>query len=344
MHATRGHLGREPRVLHRRADRDAVIVPRDHVVPVHLLHDRPACGVALGNEQVRDLSARRADRQLHAQLRAEAARPRAARDHHRIGIHEHTVDDDTRASAGTGAGTRTGFGPGRAAATGTLHLVDRGLPHLDTQLLRGARQYRAHLPAVDPRCPRMVQRPNDRPEHRHHVARLVGADLGRAGRVLRHPLPRRQVRVARRELQDSAARPAVVGIELGQQLVVVPARRADEVDPRGVVALRGLRRQDPGARVGRAPHVGAVDEQRARTGPAQLERGRRAHDPASDDHNSERTQDSLHRNAPGVPSFRTRPHPTPRRRAAGSRYGSGLILSRELVGICRQGSLEVEVR
>ena len=51
----------EARVFDRRADRDAVIGPRHHVVAVHLLHDRPRAGVVLGDAEVRDLAAQRTD-------------------------------------------------------------------------------------------------------------------------------------------------------------------------------------------------------------------------------------------------------------------------------------------
>ena len=59
----RGRVGREADVFDRRADRDAVIGPRHHVVAVHLLHDRPTPRVVLGDTDVRDLTPVRDDRQ-----------------------------------------------------------------------------------------------------------------------------------------------------------------------------------------------------------------------------------------------------------------------------------------
>ena len=83
VHAARGDVGREAGVFDRRADRDAVIGPRNHVVAVDLLHDRPAPGVVIGDAEVRDLAAYRSDGKMHTELLTEPARPRAARDHHR---------------------------------------------------------------------------------------------------------------------------------------------------------------------------------------------------------------------------------------------------------------------
>ena len=73
----------EADVFNGRADHDAVIGPRHHVVAVHLLHDRPRSRVVLRDAEVRDLPAHRPDRKLHAELRSEAPGPRATRDDHR---------------------------------------------------------------------------------------------------------------------------------------------------------------------------------------------------------------------------------------------------------------------
>ena len=99
VHAARGDVGREAGVFDRRADRDAVIGPRNHVVAVDLLHDRPAPGVVIGHAEVRDLAPHRSDGKMHTELLTEPARPRAARDHHRARPDRVTVDDDRRGIA-----------------------------------------------------------------------------------------------------------------------------------------------------------------------------------------------------------------------------------------------------
>ena len=60
----------KPDVLDRRADRDARVGPRHHVVAVDGLHDRPRAGVVIVDAEVDDLAAHRADGQRHAELLA----------------------------------------------------------------------------------------------------------------------------------------------------------------------------------------------------------------------------------------------------------------------------------
>ncbi len=150
--------------------------------------------------------------------------------------------------------------------------------------LRAAPERAAHHAAVDPRRTRVMQRAEDRAQHRNHLAGRVGADLGRARRALGHPLPGRHVGLTGCELQDPAAGPAVVGIELRDQRLVVTAGREHEIDPARPVPLGRLGREDPGAR-GRGPaRVGPIDEQRPRPRSAELVRGRGADDSAADHH------------------------------------------------------------
>ena len=171
-------------------------------------------------------------------------------------------------------------------------------------VLGRAPERRAHDPSVDARRTRMMQRPHDLAEHRDHRARVVGADLGRAGRAFGDPLPRRKIGVTSRELQDPTARPAGIGTELRQQLVVVPAGREDQPSPIRVVTLGRLRRQNAGTGVSRAARVGPVDEQGARARTPELVGGRGTDDPAAHNHGVVRA----HR--PHAPSARRTVRPT----------------------------------
>ena len=184
VHAARGDLRREADILHRRADRDARVGPRNHVVAEDRLHDRPRAGVVPVDSEMHDLTAQRTDRERHAELLRDPARPRTTRDHDRVG--------------------REG-----------THVVDRFRAHVDAVLRVAVRTERgAHRPAVDAGGGRMVQRPHDVAEDGHHRARLVRADLGRAGRPVGDPLPRGHVALAGRQLQDPAAGPARLAHEL----------------------------------------------------------------------------------------------------------------------------------
>ena len=81
-------------------------------------------------------------------------------------------------------------------------------------------------------------------------------------------------------------------------------RSEHEVDPFGVVPLRGLGREDAGARIGRPPGVGPIDQQRAHAGPAELVRGRRSDHPTTDHHDVERAHNGScsHQRSPESPA------------------------------------------
>ncbi len=180
------------------------------------------------------------DRQRDAELLGNAWRPCAARDHDR-------------------------------ACVERAHVVDALVTHLDAAFLGGASHGGAQQPPVDARGIRMMQRAHDGPEHRHHRSRLVGADLARAARALGHPLPRGNVGVARRELQDAAARPTSLAGQPRDQLVVMPSRGTYELRPRRrrrASSVSGDKMPAP-ASVAR-PLIMAIDEHGARTTTAQL--------------------------------------------------------------------------
>ena len=292
VHAARGHVGREARVLDRRADRDAVIVPRDHVVAVHLLHDRPAPRC-------------RARRHRRCAICPRSGPTGSCTPNCSPKRRVHAPPAITTASAST----TVAVDDDRHRRSPRAHFVDRR---------RAAPRRRASAPrAAAPRTS-AGRRPAPRPDGAAParpfpstgtiVARLVGGDLGRARRALGHPLPRRQVGVARRELQDPAARPAVVGIELGQQL------------RRSAGPPRAPGRPSAGRRAWRSRARGS---RRRRRSPARRRRGRRAAcarrpgrartrspcptmPPPTTTTSNELTIPST-ADTPGMPSFRTRP-------------------------------------
>jgi hypothetical protein len=121
-------------------------------------------------------------------------------------------------------------------------------------------------------------------EHRHHRARLVDRDLGRGRRPRRGPLEGGNIRVARRELEDAAARPSRIARQVRDQRVVVRAGGPTQLDPRRVVAFGRVRREDARPGIGRPPGITPVAEQHPDPPPGQLVRGAGADQPAARHH------------------------------------------------------------
>ena len=263
----------------------------------------------LRHTEVRDLPAQRTDGKLHAQLLAEAWRPRAAGDH----------DTGTAISSPS---TTTVAGEARA------HLVDRTGPHLHAVLLGAAPERRAHRrPSTRAAAggaahgrPCRTPAPSSAPLHVIWVAPVAcSATPSQADRSVSG--------IASCKMPQRAA--ARVGPELGEAARRSDGRPRAPADPApGRHVSRSRARGSPCWRRG-PTGVGPVDQQRARALSPELVRGRGPDHPAPDHHDVEQVHDLPFA---GGANRRERSHVStaPRTRSpgglqGGADYGSGLI-------------------
>ena len=262
----------EADVLDRGAQCETTFGPRHDVVAADRLEDRPAGGVGV-ETKVHDLAAHGPHPGAHAERPGDVGGPRASRDHD--------------GAAGNGRGRR--LDAAHPATVDRDARVLSGAP-IDPECPRRVLDRCDHRPPVHARAARVVQRVTDLTERREAVACVVDRQRLEDVRVpSERDLGTGCEHVVVGLAEADSERPAHVVVRIGcaelgevaHESAVVRAGEVGEVEERRDRAPIRLRREDAGARVGRATCVVPIHDRHRVSVSRELVRTGGTHEPAT---------------------------------------------------------------